>query len=87
MSDEPTALDRLLETMERSDVRVAGEYGLKSAAAIKAKQVEIAEARETRIRRIVVHLEAGWELSDAICFAAAKDEWFAARRMTARYAA
>jgi len=81
VSDEPSQLESLPETMIRSDVRVASEYGLKSAAAIRAKQDEISAAREIRIRRIVTHLEAGWVESDAITFAAAKDEWFTARRM------
>lgn len=84
MSDETFIDDRLPRTMIRSDAQVASDYGLLNKAAITTKQQHISDARETRIERCAEHLRAGWCDSDALCFAAAKDEWQEALRRSGR---
>ena len=75
------ALDhRLPETMMRSDLEVASEYGLTSEKSIHAKQEWLERARSMRVQRCVAHLEAGWPPEDCISFICARDEWEQARR-------
>ena len=75
----PSIDHNLDDTRLRSDADIASDYGLTTKAAIAAKQEQISAARETRIRRTVEHLNAGWGEA-AISFCAGKDEWRDANR-------
>jgi hypothetical protein len=65
----------LPDTMLRSDVEVAGDYGLQTAKGIQEKQRNISAAREARIERCIHHMQAGWLEGECVAFVCARDEW------------
>lgn len=77
----------LPESIHRSNVEVAVEYGLRTQKGIEEKQQQIADAADRRIQRAVEHAEAGWALEDCLCFVASKQEWRRVRQQTGQAAA
>lgn len=65
----------LPETMTRSDLDVATEYGLNTSKSIQTKQEWLEKARNRRIERCSAHLALGWEVCMCVSFVCAQDEW------------
>ena len=76
----PVVDAHLPETMLRSDVEVATDYGLGTEKGIRDKQRNISAARDMRISRCADHIAAGWTEGECISFVCARDEWRDAKR-------
>lgn len=78
---------RLPESVDRSDVEVAAEYGLRTSKGIEDRQKQLYAAGECRVERCANHLRVGWEPEMCVCFVCSKQEWRRALQKAGRMAA